>query len=265
MPTKEIKRQARGLVEALEVRVHAGPPVCETEIQSVRDFLQQNEFSRTSDYFLRLGSLKNRVQTHRTTLSGGKRNYGGEASGCWMQLQSIYDHLILSTCHEGDFNLRHGRVKISHRFNQAGRIDFVELKFLRSLEPCLTGAVRKMVTIRNYSELRQDWLEAEAFALRVLPRELIFLYGDIFRCSRTDVLAWLINIGHRIASDLLASFKAGTVNGSPREIPGHLPQLPLKSVVEDTIAWPILQQAASLESTIEAQIGENYLVRYVHK
>ena len=39
MPTKEDKRHARGLVEALELRVHAGPPVCATEIRSAQVLL----------------------------------------------------------------------------------------------------------------------------------------------------------------------------------------------------------------------------------
>src|SRR3989304_4898752 len=161
MPTKENKQQARGLVEALEFRVHAGPPVCDTEILTAREFLRQHDFSAASDYFNRLGQVQNRVGTRPAAVRQEKRNYGGEAAGRWMQVQSIYDHVILSTCHEGEFNLRRGRVKGSHRFNQAGRIDFVELKLLRSLQPCLDGSIRKLLTVRGYQSLRKDWLAAE--------------------------------------------------------------------------------------------------------
>ena len=266
VPTKENKRQARGLVEALESRVHGGPPVGDNEIQSAREYLRQNDFSTASDYFNRLGRIRDRIGTRPATAHREKRNYGGEAAGSWMQLQSIFDHVILSACYEGEFNSRKGRVKISHRFNQTGRIDFVELKFLRSMQPCLNGAIRKLVTIQGYQSLQKDWLEAEAFALRVLPQELVFLYGDIFRCPRNEVLAWLINIGHRTVKDLLADLRSHPVNGN-----GYTPtngdnpaQLCLKALLADEVALPILEQAAKLESAVELADPEKVVVRYVH-
>ena len=134
-----------------------------------------------------------------TPLSAGKHNYGGEAAGRWMQLQSAYDHLILSTCYEGCINLQSGRIKISHRFNAAGRVDFVELKFLRSTHACLTGEIRKLLTIKGFQTLRKDWLSAEAFVLPVLPRELVFLFEEIFRTPKHELFAWLVNIGRRVA------------------------------------------------------------------
>jgi hypothetical protein len=124
-----------------------------------------------------------------------------------MQVQTIYDHVILSTCYAGDFNGKHGRVKISHRFNEAGRIEFVELKYLRAFHPPLDGELRKLVIIKGYQSLRKDWQQAEAFVLRVLPQELILLYTDIFRCERADLLAWLVNIGHGLVDDLLQDLK----------------------------------------------------------
>ena len=198
MATKENKRQVRELVEALEQRVHAGPSVGRAEIQSARDFLRQNDFSPASDYFNRLTHLEGRLQGRSPAVirPGAKRNYGGQAAGYQMQVQSIFDHVILSTCYAGDFNTRRGRVKISHRFNQEGRIDFIELKFLRSLHPLLNGELRKLLTVKEFLSLRKDWYETEAHVLKVLPQELVFLYEDIFRCPRTQILAWLLNIGH---------------------------------------------------------------------
>jgi len=77
MPTKENKRQARGLVEALEFRVHRGPPVCNAEIQSLRDFLRQHAFSTASDYFSRLEQIADRVVARPSRGQQEKRNYGG--------------------------------------------------------------------------------------------------------------------------------------------------------------------------------------------
>src|SRR5262245_60435137 len=116
MPTKEHKRHARGIVEALELRAHEGPSVCPNEIRSAREFLKQHDFSPASDYFSRLTQLQNNLNTRPRVIRSEKRNYGGEAAGCWMQIQSVYDHVILSTCYDGQFNTQRGRVKISHRF-----------------------------------------------------------------------------------------------------------------------------------------------------
>jgi hypothetical protein len=205
MATKESKRQARELIEALELRAHRGPPVQLAEIQSLKTYLRQNDFSLASDYFNRLTNLESRLQSRASEplLPAAKRNYGGEAAGYQMQVQSVYDHLILSTCYQGDFNGKRGRIKLSHRFNREGRIDFVELKYLRSLHPALHGELRKLLLVNNYQALRKDWLEAEASVLRILPQELIFLYEDVFRCDRMELFAWLANIGHGLLADLL--------------------------------------------------------------
>lgn len=265
MPTKEIKRHARGIVEALETRAHAGPPVAPNEIRSAREFLEQHDFSSASDYFSRLARLQQVVQTRPVGVRPAKRNYGGESTGCWMQLQSVYDHVIISTCHDGEFNSRRGRIKMSHRFNQAGRIEFVELKFLRSLEPTLDGAIRKLITVCDYQNVQRDWFETEAFVLRVLPRELIFLHRDLFRAPRLDLVAWLINIGHRAVADLLVELRAGRVNGHDPDAAPNPNQAHLTEVHSDPVAMPILEQAASLESVAEVNDEESVLLRYSHK
>lgn len=265
MATKESKRQARGLVEALESRIHAGPPVGETEIHTAREFLRQHDFAAASDYFDRLLRIQERMLTRPAVMRPEKRNYGGEAAGSWMQLQSVYDHVILSTCHDGEFNLRRGRVKISHRFNQAGRIDFVELKLLRSLQPALNGAFRKLVTVKEYQSLPKEWHATEAFALRVLPQELVFLFDDIFRFPRAEILAWLINIGHRTVADLLRELRQGRVNGHTVSTGEPSEQLALKTVGSDDVALPILERAATLESSVELESPETAIVRYCHK
>lgn len=213
MATKDDRRQAKGLLEVLETRVHSGPPIATTEIQSVRTFLSQHEFSPASDYFSRLSHIESRVhrRSNEAPAAPAKSNYGGDAAGYQMQVQSIYDHVILSTCYTGDFNGKHGRIKISHRFNEAGRIEFVELKYLRAFHPPLNGELRKLVTVKGYQALRKDWHQAEAFVLRVLPQELILLYADIFRCERAELLAWLVNIGHGLVDDLLRDLKTRRV------------------------------------------------------
>ena len=252
-------------MEALEFRVHTGPPIVANEVHSARTFLQTHEFSTASDYFHRLGRIQSQLTARPVATRGEKRNYGGEAAGCWMQIQSIYDHVILSTCHDGEFNTQRGRVKLSHRFNTAGRIDFVELKFLRSLHPQLNGALRKLVTIQSYPGLRKDWHEADAFALPVLPQELVFLFGDVFRSPRDKILAWLINIGHRITEGLLGDLRARGGNGSVPESENNPNQLCLKDILTDQVALPILQHAAGLESAVEVDNPERVVVRYIRK
>lgn len=294
---------AKGLVEQLEGRTHRGPPVLGSEIQSAREFLRNHDFSPASEYFTRLADIENRVGRRPAgrPATAMKSNYGGEAAGYRMQLQCIYDHLILSTCYDGTFRSRRGRVKVSHRFNQAGRIDFVELKFLNSLHPALNGETRKLLLVKGYDALRRDWHTAEAYVLPTLPQELVFLYEDVFRSERHDLFAWLINIGHGLVDDMLKDLRsartrtnghtqacAGT-NGhgrsasaslacqiaavesapqgaspSPASNPQspQLPQLPLSAVVDDPLAMDILARCAVLESRIETIDPRHVLVRY---
>ena len=267
MATKDHKRAARELIEALECRVHVGPPVHAAEVHSAREFLRQNDFPLASEYFHRIDQIRTRLEARTTapSLLPAKRNYGGQAAGHWMQLQSAYDHVILSTCYAGEFDLKSGRVKISHRFNKQGRIDFVELKFLRSLLPCLNGEIRSLLRVKDYPTIQRDWHSAEAFVLPVLPQELVFLYQDIFRCPRNEVLAWLVNIGHRMVSDLLEDVRARPVNGSVSQQVANGDQLNLPAVRTDEVAWPILEHAAALQSTVELREPKVVVMRYARR
>ncbi len=265
MATKVHKQYAKGLIEDLETRVHAGPPIQATEILLAQEYLRDNDFSPASDYFSRLGQIQSRIEPRSREASAPppKRNYGGEAGGCWMQLQSAFDHVILSTCYESDIDGRNGKVKVSHRFNQAGRIDFVELKFLRSLQPCLNGEFRKLVMVKDYGKIRKDWHAAEAFVLPVLSRELVFLYQDIFRCPREEVLAWLINIGHRLAKDLVDDLEQRPPNGFEGHSRTNGEQRCLVGVRTDEVAMPILGQAMALESAVALNSPKTAVVRYL--
>ena len=264
MATKDHRRLAKGLIEALETRVHAGPPVCEAEVHSARDFLRARDFAPASHYFLRLEHIQSLLATRppNPAVRPGKRNYGGQAGGRWLQLLSAYDHVIISTCYEGDFNWKHGRVKVSHRFNQAGRIDLVELKFLRSLQPCLNGEYRTLLRVKDYQAIRKDWRTTEAFVLPVLPQELIFLYQDIYRCPKNEVLAWLVNIGHRIVGDMLGDLRSRPANGSHPQREANGDQLDIEAVLTDEVALPILEHAAALESAVDLSDPKTALVRY---
>jgi len=264
MATKEHKRQARGLIEKLECRVHAGPPIHANELVSAQEFLRQSEFAPSSEYFSRLSQIQHRLSTRTIEPAAprSKRNYGGEAAGYWMQVQSAYDHVILSTCYDGEFNMRQGRIKISHRFNAEGRIDFVELKLLRSLQPLLNGAIRKLLTVKDYPEIRRNWNAADAYILEVLPRELIFLYGDLFRCPKTELFGWLINIGHRLAGDLLKDLETRALLGWTPRPPRNPEQACLTALRTDDVAHPILDKAATLEAAVELQGSKLALVKY---
>jgi hypothetical protein len=122
--------------------------------------------------------------------------------------------------------------------------------------------LRKLLTVKDYGTLRKDWREAEAFVLEVLPRELIFLYQDLFRCERSEIFAWLINIGHRLIQDLVDQLIAGTVNGKMPRSDSISNQLCLSAVRTDEIAFPILAKAAELEALVEILEPKQVVVRY---
>ncbi len=265
MATKEDRQYAKCVIEKLESRVHAGPPVNPAEINSAREFLRQREFSPASDYYGRLVRIQHCLQNRsQRPAPVGKRNYGGKAGGCWMQIQSAYDHVILSRCHAGEHNSRRGRIKVSHRFNLHGRIDFVELKFLNSLQPCLNGALRKLLTVRDFQGIRKDWSATDAFVLEVLPQELVFLFEDIFRCPKGEVFAWLINTGHGVVDAMLKDLGRTPINGGNNPSDAANDQLALSELRTDEVALPILQKAAALQSAVdESNDPKNVVVRYV--
>jgi hypothetical protein len=262
-PTKEARRLARQRLEALEAAVRTGSGPSLAQIHDFARFLRQYGFAPSSEYFSRLARLEAFVRSHVVPAPLAKRDYGGYAAGCWMQVQSIFDHVLLSVCYEGAFHGRRGRIKISHRFNRAGRIDFVEAKLLRSLVSQMDGAVRKLVTVREFLSLEPDWWTASAYALRVLPQELLFLHADIFRYPRAEVLAWLVNIGHRTVADLVTELKSGPMDPPPEP---EQRQWPISSLTGDPVAWPILQQAAFLEACMEpGDSPDVFLVRYLRR
>lgn len=245
-----------------------GPPVHHHEILSAEAFLRQNDFSPASDYFNRLTQIQDRLRKRSCEPAGflhGKQNYGGEVGGYWMQLQSAYDHIILSTCYDGTFNMRRGRIKISHRFNQQGRIDFVELKFLSSLEPRLNGALRKLLTVKDYQELKPDWSEAEAFILEVLPRELVFLHPQLFHSEKDELYSWLVNIGHGLVETLFQHLDSSQIDGFEAPRKPDSSQLPLTAARTDEVAWPILRKAAALQCVVDVIDARNAEVKYTRR
>ncbi len=260
MATKEQRRKANELFGALERRVHAGPPIGEDEIQAAKAFLCQGGFSSASSYYDRLAQISGLLRCRRPAAQA-KRNYGGEAAGRMMQVQSIYDHVILSMCYKGEINRARGRVKISHRFNCEGRVDFVELKFLQAMRPFLTGEIRKLLLVKDGQNLRRDWHSAEAHVLPVLPQELVFLHPEIFRFERGAVLAWLVNLGHQFAEELLGHLAVPS-DGQGGE-PGSHEQMPLGMIRSDGVALPVLEKAATLSSAVEVLRDKLALVRYV--
>lgn len=255
MATKEHRRHARGLIESLESRVHAGPRIDDSEILSAQEFLRENDFSPTSEYFSRLGQVRTRLQARSAEppVRRGKRNYGGKVAGLWVQVQSIYDHVIISTCYHGEFNLKRGRIKLSHRFNEAGRIDFVEAKLLHSFHPQLHGEIRKPLVIKDYLARRKDWFVADAFVLPVLPQELLLVDENFFRCSKPELYAGLINLGHSLVRDLLDDAQVEDVPLRDSESQGMAGQLCLGALHVDPVALPILESAAALDVSVEPQ------------
>jgi hypothetical protein len=95
----------------------------------------------------------------------------------------------------------------------------------------------------------------------VLPQELVFLYEDVFRCEKADIISWLVNIGHVIAGDLIVD-----LGSRPEESPnGNSEQLALHHLRDDTVGLPILQKAATRDCAVEIEDERLALVRYVRK
>jgi hypothetical protein len=92
----------------------------------------------------------------------------------------------------------------------------------------------------------------------------VFLFEDIFRCPRYELLGWLINIGHRMVADMLADLKSRP-NGQAVCRGENSEQLPLKAVLTDGVARPILDQAAGIEAEVERGGCESVVIRYKRK
>lgn len=275
MATKALRQQARQWVETLESRLHVGPSPGLAEIRSARDFLQQHDFPPASDYFRRLSRIEGALESRRAGDPPPKCNYGGRVAGFWLQLQSVFDHVLVSVCYQGRFRTQRGRVKLTHRFNVAGRVDFVELKYLRALEPALDGATRKLVLVRDFVTRPREWFDAEAFVLRVLPRELVLIEPEVFRCSRAEIVRWLVNLGHWTVEQALVGLETQGENACAEERsktcsaagPEALAaaQRDLLEVLGDAVALPVLRQAAALRVRVEADTPERAVLRYVRE
>jgi hypothetical protein len=105
---------------------------------------------------------------------------------------------------------------------------------------------------------------AEAYVLEVLPRDLIFLFSDIFRCPKHEVFAWLVNIGHGLLGDLLRDLRSRAAKDLlPAPPVRNSDQLCLAALLTDDVALPILEKAAVLESAVEIRDPKSVEVRYV--
>ena len=80
-----------------------------------------------------------------------------------------------------------------------------------------------------------------------------------------EILSWLINIGHRILDGLRQDLEANHFEERNDSAGRDSAQLCLTAVRSDSVAWPIVEKARSLESNVEAEDEKTVIVRYVRK
>lgn len=107
-PTREARRCARRRLEWLEKVLHTGPGLQWNQLREFEQFLRESGFPPNSEYFERLARLQEVLRSRATPPDAAKRDYAGYAAGCWMQVQSVYDHAFLSVCYDGQFNGQRG-------------------------------------------------------------------------------------------------------------------------------------------------------------
>ena len=94
---------------------------------------------------------------------------------------------------------------------------------------------------------------------------MVFLFEEVFRSPREELFAWLINIGHGLVDDLLKDLGDRPPNGYHQLSPKNPDQLCLTAVRTDSVALPILERTAALESGVELEGDETAVVRYYRK
>ena len=252
MPTQEDEKNIHDKLIELDKAFAAGKEV-HRDAEHLLEEITQLGFSGGSEHFKRAlsiyqmeardGIADTDIQQPKRLLESGKYDYVGHIGSYFLQAVIAYDHLFLTRVYSGEFHARKGKIKISNRFNSEGRLDLIDAKLIRSLDAHMDGAIRHLVTIDGYRTLSKDWQTAPLLYLSCIPKEMIFVKGDILRASPPKLYNTLVGYAYRTASDLLDGISRETIAA---ETPRNPQQLPLDKIVHNDMAMYILGKAASL-------------------
>ena len=263
MPSREEKQRIRGIIEDLEAKAFNRQAITAEEIKTITESMKKMHFSEDSGYYPRLENLledlneKNSVNITKPQPQSkpleDKRIYVGYIGDLPLEVKPVYDHVFLSTFYCGKYKSNETRFKISHRFNHEGRIDLVDAYLTQCLDPLLSGAVRHLITIDGFQNIKKNWQKAEAFFLPCLPFEMIFYEPDFLRLEKRTRYQSLMKNGHSLAKELTACLRNKTID--------TLKQYSLPELLEDDEAMYMLNKAASLMPGLEMN-GQKLLVSY---
>lgn len=268
------------IVESLETRVALKKPISTDEVQGAADLMESLGFSEQSAYYARLERLYVLADKQKPAVVEkpaerpdapvtdsealdfkrvGRREYAAIYSRGSAFLKFVYDHFFLMKLHKRWYKDRGMAVKISHRFNQEGRIDLVDAVLVHSLDPRMDRAVKHLLSVDGYDKKEKGWHGAEAFYLPIVPFEMIAFDEQFINKTYVERCQSLLREGHDGARLLVREMRAGKLQESSSV---RSEQKQLAEIVEDREGLYMLIKAASLVPTVRDYDKERVMVGY---
>jgi hypothetical protein len=255
------KRRTRRVLERLEELDLRRESVASlrTRVDWVLEIFDEIGVARGGGFWNRLEAFCDRADAYfsgesheddEIGLNRGKRDYYGVFHhNRRLQVMPVYDHIFLSRVYGG-------RLKMSWRFNRAGRLDLIDSIVIVREGP--KNNPEHLVLVEGFQSCDPEWSERPAEYI-MPPDEIRYVHGSFDRLDLQDLYQSLIRFGHSMCREFLADLDTGGVKNFDQY---RSNQKPLTHVAKDEPAMYMLRRVAEGFPTVREVNGSWLKVAY---
>lgn len=239
-------------------------------IADAKNLLDRNHIPRNTDYRKKYNNFSTKVRVHFELLESKDpnislkdfrqhgRKYAGDLEGYQTIVLPSYDRLFLSRVYNSNkpYNNTH-TIRLSWRFNIAGRIDFIDYLFPKNRENGI------LIAICGYESVKSRWNSHPARYYE-LPREMAIVNAIFQNPLLLKQYLYLLLEARDIAIALNDRIK-GKEAWEPQSI-NKEGDLNLTKIIEDNAARYMIKRVANLKPRIELCNTEGiFAIKYDQK
>ena len=215
------------------------------KVNGMKSFLKSQGVARESEYFRRLNELESKnlfsfenSNDENINFSKPKRVYSGFIDNKRiLRVIPVYDHLFLSRIYGG-------KIKVSWRFNQSGRLDLIDSMIFPENR---VYNILNVLDFQSGNKEKPNWGDNLA-RINEFPEEAVLINKGFGNLGNIEKYQSIARFGHSEASDLYGSLKSRRFNKLTNPRDG---EKGIEDMFDDQEALALCQRASLLVPSIK--------------
>ena len=242
MPTRKEKREIREKIEKLG-EIDPDSPEAKQTIAEIQEMFELYGVADNSEFRIRLAEYLG--WSSGPDFDQGERSYAGMSGNVKMIITPVYDHFFLQRLYK-----KHGRLKVSWRFNQEGRLELVDAMIFPGKK------VTHVISVDNIGG-DPEW-DVSGGRYNLID-ELDTLNPGFAGLDQRRKLESLLRFGQGDARDLFENLQRQNVR-APYNL--HDDQESLADIVRDNAAIYMIEGASMLMPSVRVLSRERLEISY---